>query len=161
MSSNRKRHKKSRYQYISFLQELILFFISHFLSLPSYIRRIILFFVYYDDHKPTTVYPSLKEEDINSSYIVDVDLSPSSGTYENNFCIPILPEHDQPCNHVNDTTDSPPSMIIVPYSTTIAGICNQSIEPHFQPIDVQSKKREKMFKPLNFHLLFIPTLPIF
>jgi hypothetical protein len=103
----------------------------------------------------------LKEEDINSSYIVDVDLSPSSGTYENNFFIPILPEHDQPCSHVNDTTDSPPSMIIVPYSTTIAGICNQSIEPHFQPIDVQSKKREKMFKPLKLPSTLHPYPPNF
>jgi hypothetical protein len=162
------RHKKSRYQDISFLQEIIFFFISSFLSFPSYIRRIILFFVYSDDHKPTTVYPSLKEEGLHSSYIVDVDPSPSSETYENNVCIQILPEHDQPCNHVNDTIDSPPSLIIVPSSTTTTRICNQSIEPHFHPTDVQSRKREKMFKPLKlpstlhpYHPKFLEYLPLF
>ena len=77
------------------------------------------------------VYPSLKEEYMYSYYIVDVDPSPSSETYENNVCIQILPKHDQPCNHVNDTIDSPPSLIIVPSSTTTIGICNQSIKPHF------------------------------
>ena len=162
------RHKKSRYQDISFLQELIFFFISYFLSFPSYIRRIILFFVYSDDHKPTTIYPSLKEEGLHSSYIVDVDPSPSFETYENNVYIQILPEHDQLCNQVNDTTDSPPSLIIVPSSTTTAGICNQSIKPHFQPTDVQSKKREKMFNPLKFlstlhpyPAKFLEYLPLF
>jgi hypothetical protein len=141
------RHRKSKYQDISFLQELIFFFISSFLSFPSYIKRIIPFFVYSHDHKPTTIYPYLKEEDMHSSYIVDVDPSTSSETYENKFCIQILPEHDQPCNHVNDTTASPPYLIIVPYSTTIDGIFNQSTEPHFHPTNVQSRKKRN--KPLK------------
>jgi hypothetical protein len=141
------RHRKSRYQDVSFLQELIFFFISSFLSFPSYVRRIILCFIYSDDHKPTTVYPSLKEEDMHSSYIVDVNPSPSSETYENNFYIQILPEHDQPCNHVNDTTDSPPPLIIVPSSTTTAGICNQSTEPHFHPTVVQTRIKIRCLNP--------------
>jgi hypothetical protein len=71
------RHRNSKYQDISFLQEIIFFFISSFLSFPSYIRRIILLFVHSDDDNPTTVYPSLKEEGLHSSYTVDVDPSPS------------------------------------------------------------------------------------
>jgi len=120
-----------------------------------------MLFVYSDDHKPTTIYPSLKEEGLHSSYTVDVDPSPSSETYENNFFFQILPEHDQPCNHVNDTIDSPPSLIIVPYSTTTTRICNKSIEPHFQPTDVQSRKREKMFKPLKLPSTLHPYPPKF
>ena len=103
----------------------------------------------------------MKEESLHSSYIVDVDPSPSSETYENNFFIQILPKHDQPCNHVNDTIDSPPSLIIVPYSTTTTGIFNKSIEPNFQPIDVQSIKREKMFKPLKLPSTLHPYPPKF
>jgi len=61
---------------------------------------------------------------MHSSYLVDVDPSPSSETYENNIFIQILPKHGQPCNHVNDITDSPISLITVPSSTTIVGICN-------------------------------------
>jgi hypothetical protein len=155
------RHMKSKYKDISFLQDIVFFFISSFLTFPSYIRRIIICFVYFDDHNPTTIYPSLKEEGLHSSYIVDVDPSPSSETYENNFFIQILPKHDQPCNHVNDTIDSPPSLIIVPYSTTTTGIFNKSIEPNFQPIDVQSIKREKMFKPLKLPSTLHPYPPKF
>jgi hypothetical protein len=155
------RHKKSKFQDISFLQEIIYFFISSFLSFPSYIRRVILFFVYSDDHIPTTVYPYVEEEGIHSSYIVDVDPSPSYETYENNFFIQILPKHDQPCNHVNDTIDSQISLIIVPYSTTTTRICNQSIEPHFQLTNVQSRKREKMFKPLRIPSTLHPYPPKF
>jgi hypothetical protein len=155
------RHKNSRYQYTSFFQELILFFISYFMSFPSYIKRIVIFFVYFDDHKPTTIYPSLKEEGQCSSYIVDVDPSPSSETYETNVCIQVILEHDQPCNHVNDTTDLPSSLIIVPSSTTTTGICNQSIEPHFHPTNVQSSKREKMFKLLKLISTLHPYPPKF
>jgi hypothetical protein len=103
----------------------------------------------------------LKEDGLQYSYIVDVDLSPSSKTYEKFFCIQILREYDHPCYHVNDTTDSPPSLIIIPYSTTIVGIFSQSIEPHFHPTDAQSRKREKIFKSLKLPATLHPYPPKF
>jgi hypothetical protein len=54
------RHGKSRHKVKSFFEEFFLFFIKSFLYVRSYIRRIILFFVHSDDHQPTVVYPSLK-----------------------------------------------------------------------------------------------------
>jgi hypothetical protein len=58
---------------ISFLHEILLFFISSFLSFPLHIKRIILFFVYSNDHKPSFVYPYLEEESLHSSCVIDVD----------------------------------------------------------------------------------------
>lgn len=84
------------YQVISFFYELILFFISSFLYFPSYVNRIILCFVYSDDHKPSFVYPSL-EEDHSSSSIIDLDPFLLIEPYgENDVRIPIFSENNQP-----------------------------------------------------------------
>jgi hypothetical protein len=69
-----KGHKgKSRYQFMSLLHELLLFFINSFFLFPSHIKRIILCFVYSDDHHPSFIYPSLEEEDLHTACIVDID----------------------------------------------------------------------------------------
>ena len=51
----------TKYQIACFLYELLLFFISSFLLFPSHIKRIILCFVYSNDHQPTFVHPFLEE----------------------------------------------------------------------------------------------------
>jgi hypothetical protein len=58
---------------MSLLHELLLFFINSFFLFPSRIKRIILCFVYSDDHHPSFIYPSLEEEDLHTACIVDVD----------------------------------------------------------------------------------------
>jgi hypothetical protein len=58
---------------MSFLHEVLFFFINSFLSFPSHIKRIILFFVYLDDNNPSFIHPSLEEEDMPSSCVVDFD----------------------------------------------------------------------------------------
>jgi hypothetical protein len=68
--------KMTRYQFMSLLHELLLLFINSFLLFPSRIKRIILCFVYSDDHQSSFIYPSLEEEDLPSSCVVDVDLIP-------------------------------------------------------------------------------------
>jgi hypothetical protein len=68
----------TRYQLMSFLHELLLFFISSFLFFPSHIKRIIFCFVYSVDHQPSFIYPSLEEEDILSACVVDVDIISSA-----------------------------------------------------------------------------------
>jgi hypothetical protein len=60
-----------------FLHELLFFFIISFLSFPLHIKRIILCFVYSDDHQPSFIYPSLEEEDMPYVCVVDVDLASS------------------------------------------------------------------------------------
>jgi hypothetical protein len=54
----------TRYQLMSFLHELLLFFISSFFLFPSHIKRIILCFVSSDEHQPYFIYPSLLEENL-------------------------------------------------------------------------------------------------
>jgi hypothetical protein len=87
----------------------MLFFIISFLYFPSHIMRIMLFFVYSNDHKTYVIYPSFKKEDLLPSCILDIEPFLSSKSYVNDVGIQILPEHDQPCNHLNDKDDSPPS----------------------------------------------------
>jgi hypothetical protein len=138
---------KTRYQVISFLQELILFFISSFMSFPLHVKRIILCFVYSDDHKPVVVYPSLKEEDLPSSYIVDFDLIPSPQPIENNVVhIQISPDHDQSCELVNNKFHLPPLQIIAPS-------CNQLTEIH--------SRIRKGYKPLKLPFILHDFPPNF
>jgi hypothetical protein len=97
----KRQYGKTRYQVMSFFQELIFFFINSFLSFPLHVKIIILCFVYSDDYKPTTVYPSLRKEDFPSC-IIDLDLIPSSEpTEKNDVHIPIPLEHDQSCKLVD------------------------------------------------------------
>jgi hypothetical protein len=89
---------KSRYQFISLLHELLLFFISSFIFFPSHVKRIILCFVYSEDYQPSFIYPCL-EEDLQPACIVDVDLVffPQP-VHKNDHCISIPLESDQPCD---------------------------------------------------------------
>jgi hypothetical protein len=64
---------KSRYQFISLLHELLLFFINSFMLFPSHVKRIIFCFVYSENHHPSCIYPSLEEEILQPACIVDVD----------------------------------------------------------------------------------------
>jgi len=114
------RHRKSRYQVISFFQELILFFIKSFLYFPSHIIRIILYFVYVDDHRPIVVYPFLKEEDLSSSSIIDFDHFPLSKPCENDICIQISPKIHHPYSHVDYKVELPPANFVIS--------CNYPIE---------------------------------
>jgi hypothetical protein len=103
-----KGHKgKSRYQFMSFLHEILLIFISSFLFFPSHIKRIILCFVYLDDHQPTFVYPSLQEENLQPPYVVDVDpISLPQPIHKDEIYIQIPPESDHPCDLEEIETDS-------------------------------------------------------
>jgi hypothetical protein len=58
---------------MSFLHELLLFFINSFFLFPSHVKRIIWCFVYSDDHQHTFVYPSLQEESFSHNCVVEVD----------------------------------------------------------------------------------------
>jgi hypothetical protein len=44
------------------------------MSFPLHIKKIILCFVYSEDYKPSFIHPSLEEEYVPSSCVVDVDL---------------------------------------------------------------------------------------
>jgi hypothetical protein len=133
------RHRKSRYQVISFFQELILFFINSFLYFPSHIRRIILCFVYSDDHQPTVVYPSLKEEDLSSSCIIDFDHFPLSKPCENDVCIQISPEIDHPYSHVDYKVDLPPANSVIS--------CNQPVVLVLNPLMFSLELERKILNP--------------
>ena len=144
-----RRYKKTRYRVISFFEELIIFFISYFLNFPSHVKRIILCFVYSDDHKHSFVYPSL-EEDPSSSSIVDLDPIFLVEPYEkNDVHIPIFPEHDQPSQLVDSKLDLPLEITIVSFN-----------QPCIQLSKVQSKIREH-YKPLKLPLILHEYPPNF
>jgi hypothetical protein len=144
---------KSRYQFISLLHELLLFFISSFILFPSHVKRIILCFVYSDDYQPYFIYPSL-EEDLQPTCIVDVDLISSSPSIsKNEFCNLVPPDLDKSCDLQEIKIDSRPYQISTPFSITFEP-CQQLAIPHDQPTTFQIKIRMKMFKPLKLpHLL--------
>jgi hypothetical protein len=94
---------KTKYQFISFLHELMLFFIRSFFLFPSHIKMIILCFFYSYDHKPYFTYPSLLEENLQPACVFEVGPKPSLVPIEKNeVYISIPPEHAQPCDHEND-----------------------------------------------------------
>jgi hypothetical protein len=96
---DRKMKGMTRYQLMSFLHELLLFFISSFLFFPSHIKRIILCFVYSVDHQPSFIYPSLEEEDLLYACVVDVDsISSSQPTHKDDLHIETPPELSHPCS---------------------------------------------------------------
>jgi hypothetical protein len=64
---------KSRYQFISILYDLLLFFINSIMLFPSHVKRIIFCFVYSDHHHSSFIYPYLEEEILQPPYVVDVD----------------------------------------------------------------------------------------
>jgi hypothetical protein len=139
---------------MSFLHELLFFFINSFLSFPLHIKRIILCFVYSDDHQPSFIYPSLEEEDLPSACVVDVDLvSSPQPIHKDELCIEIPLEFDHPCNLEEVETDSKPSLISSPSVVTVEP-CHQLVKPHIHPTSFQTRIRDKMFKPLRlpYHL---------
>jgi hypothetical protein len=143
----------TRYQLMSFLHELVLFFISSFLCFPSHIKRIILCFVYSDEHQPSFIYPSLLEENLQHACVVKVGPETSFQPIENNeVYISIPPENTQPCDHENDEIDSKPSRISL--SSVIIEPFHQLVNPHVHPTAFQTRIKMKMFKPLRlpYHL---------
>jgi hypothetical protein len=101
---------KTRYQFMSFLHEILFFFINSFLSFPLYIKRIILFFVYSNDNKPSFIYPSLEDEYIPSSCVVDADLvSSPKHIHKSEICIGFPHEIDHPCSLERVENASKPS----------------------------------------------------
>jgi hypothetical protein len=101
---------KTRYQSMSFLHEVLFFFFNSFLSFPSWIKRIILCFVYSDDNKPSFIHSSLEEEDMPSSCVVDVDHVPlPQPIHKIEICIASPLEIDHPCSLEEVENDSQPS----------------------------------------------------
>ena len=122
---------------------------------------IILCFLFSDDHQHSFSYPSLKEEDLHSSCVIDIDpiLSPQP-IQKDDVCIQVLPESDRPCNYEDDEIDLSPFQILSPIIITTE-ICNQPVETHFHPTEFQSRIRERSFKPLRLSSTLHPYPPNF
>jgi hypothetical protein len=89
---------KSRYQFISLLHELLLFFITSFILFPSRVKRIIFCFVYSENHHPSCIYSSLEEE-ILQPCIIDVDsVALPHPIHKDDHHISFPLESDQPCD---------------------------------------------------------------
>jgi hypothetical protein len=81
--------------------------LSSFLSFPLHIKRIILCFVYSDDNKPSFIYPSLEEEHMPSSCVVDDNLVHSpQPVHKSEICIGFILEVDHPCRLEGVENDS-------------------------------------------------------
>jgi hypothetical protein len=144
----------TRYHLMSFLHELLLFFISSFLFFPSHIKRIIFFFVYSVDHQPSFIYPSLEEADLLSACVVDVDIiSSAQPTHKDELHIETPPELNHPCSPGEVETDPQPPQISSHPVVTVEP-CHQCVKPHIQPTSFQTRIRDKLFKPLKlpYHL---------
>jgi hypothetical protein len=140
---------KTRYQFMSFIHEILFLFISSFLSFPSHIKRIILCFVYSDDNRPSFIYPSLEEENMPSSCVVDTDLVSSPlPIHKSEICIASPLEIDHPCSPEEVENSSQSSQISLP-SVIPVEPCHQLVNPHDQPTAFQIKIRNKLFKPLR------------
>jgi hypothetical protein len=138
------RKGKTRYQLISFLHELLFFFISSFLSFPLHVKRIILCFVYSDDCKPTNAYSPLSNEDLSSSCTIDLDLIPSCEPIDKvEVYVSISPEIDSYCKPVDYEVDIPSEVPVEP--------CNHPVDLCVQPSEVQL--RIKNFLNLSSCLL--------
>jgi hypothetical protein len=143
---------KTRYQFMSFIHEILFLFINSFLSFPSHIKRIILCFVYSDDNRPSFIYPSLEEENMPSSCVVDTDLVSSPlPIHKSEICIASPLEIDHPCSPEEVENNSQSSQISLP-SVIPVEPCHQLVNPHDQPTAFQIKIRNKLFKPLRLPL---------
>src|SRR5713226_9794364 len=108
----KKPNGKTGYQLVTFLHEVLFLFISSFLSFPLHVKRIIFCFVYSDDHKPSSTYPSLEEENMHSSCFIDVDPIPSFEiNVQHDIHIPISLEADYFGHLVENKVDLLPSTI--------------------------------------------------
>jgi hypothetical protein len=144
----------TRYHLMSFLRELLLFFISSFLFFPSHIKRIIFFFVYLVDHQPSFIYPSLEEADLLSACVVDADIiSSAQPTHKDELHIETPPELNHPCSPGEVETDPQPPQISS-HPVVIVEPFHQCVKPHIQPTSFQTRIRDKLFKPLKlpYHL---------
>ena len=103
---------KTRYQFVTFLHEVLFLFISSFLSFPLHVKIIIFCFVYSDDHKPSGTYLSLEEESLHSCCFINVDPILSFETHvQHDIHMPISLKPDY-CGHlVENKADPLPSTI--------------------------------------------------
>jgi hypothetical protein len=147
-----KRHKgKSRYQFIRFLHELLLLFINSFFLFPY---RIILCFVYSDDHQPTFIYPSLQEENLQPPYIVDGDpIYLPQPIHKDEFYIQIPLKSDHSCNLEDIETEK---LSQISLSSVTIEPSNHLVNPHDYPTAFQTRIRMKMFKPLRLPYFLHP-----
>jgi hypothetical protein len=139
---------------MSFIHEIMFLFISSFLSFPSHIKRIILFFVYSYDNKPSFIFPSLEEENMPSSCVVDINMVSSPlPIHKREICVSYPLEIDHPCILEEVENNSQSSQISLP-SVIPTKPCHQLINTHDQPTAFQIKIRNKFFKPLRlpYHL---------
>jgi len=151
----KRLNPKSRYQFISLLHELLLFFINSFRLFPLHVKRIILCFVYSENHHSSYIYPSL-EKDLQPNYIVDVDsVFLPQPVHINDYCISIPLQSDQPCELEEIEIDSKPCQISTPLVIT-SEPCQDLAISNDQPTTFQIKIRMKMFKPLKLHYLLHP-----
>ena len=141
---------KTGYHFVTFLHEVLCLFISSFMSFSLHVKIIIFCFVYSDDHKPSSTYPSLKEESIHSSCFIVVNPIPSFEIHvQHDIHIPISLEIYYSGHLIENKVD--------PFASTItAKTCEQLVEPHFQLTDFQSRLRQKMFKPLRLPYILHP-----
>ena len=144
----KRLNSKSRYQFISLLYELLLFFISSFILFPSHVKRIIQCLIYSEDYQPFFINPSL-EEYLQPACIVEVEsvFSPQI-IYKNDLYIQIPSKSNQPCNLDETKTDSKPMQRSTLVAITFEP-CQQIVIPHDQPTAFQIKIRMKMFEPLK------------
>ena len=104
----RRLNSKSRYQFISLLYELLLFFIISFKLFHSQFKRIILCFIYSEYYQPYFINPSV-EEYLQPNCIVEGEsVFVPQLIYKNDLCIQIPSKSDQPCNLEETKTDSKP-----------------------------------------------------
>ena len=105
---------------------------------PLHVKRIIFCFVYSDDHKPSSTYPSLEEENMHSSCFIYVDPIPSFEIHvQHDIHIPVSLEANYSGHLVKNKANLLPS-------TITAKTCEHLVEPHFQLIDFQSRLRQKI-----------------
>jgi hypothetical protein len=143
---------KTRYQFMSFIHEIMFLFINSFLSFPSHVKRIILCFVYSVDNRSSFIYPSLEEENMPSSCVEDPDLMYSRlPIHKHEICIASPLEIYHPCSLEEVENNSQSSQISLP-SIIFVEPFHQLINPHDQPIDFQIKIRNKLFRPLRLPL---------
>ena len=130
----KKPNGKTGYQLVTLLHEVLCLFISSFMSFPLQVKRIIFCFIYSNDHKPSSIYPSLEEESIPSSCFIDVDPIPSFEIHVHDIHIPISLEVDYFGHLVENKANLLPSNIT-------AETCKHLVEPHFQLTNFQSRLR--------------------
>ena len=130
----KKPNGKIGYQLVTFLHEVFFLFICSFLSFPLHVKRIIFCFAYSDDHKPSSTYTSLEEENLHSSCFIDVDPIPSFEIHVHDIHIPISLEVDYFGHLVENKSNLLPS-------TITTETCEHLFETHFQLTNFQSRLR--------------------